>query len=183
MDTLPVRLAAPFRPVRLLAGLVLAAVVFASALVPIARADAPPIREQDVRAFVAAVADASRDRDLERLAAALADDCRIRLRTRFGGQEHLTELDKGEYLAMLRDGFIALQDLERYDYQVGAVDVALDGAQAANVRAVVTETLVYGGRASTTVSEEDSRVERRDGRLVLVAVTATTSGPTQTAAR
>lgn len=179
MHTLAARRATPFHPFALL----LAGLVLAAALGPLACADGAPLAEQDVRAFVASVADASRDRDLDRLAAALADDCTIRLRTRFGGQEHVTELDKREYLAMLRDGFIALKDLERYDYQVGAVDVSLDGAQAADVRAVVTETLVYGGRASTTVSEEDSRVERREGRLVLVAVTATTSGPAQAAPR
>lgn len=161
----------------LLGGLVLAT---ASAL-PARAAEA--LQEREVRAFVAAVADAARDRDLDRLAAALADDCRIQLRTTVGGRERVTEVDKTEYVAMLRDGFFALKELERYDYQVGAVEVVLDGATAANVHAVITETLAYDGRSATTVSEEQSRVERRGGRLVIVSVTATTSGPQQTAAR
>lgn len=178
MNAYPLHPAGPSRPLTLaLAGLA-AALVLA---LPVRAAE--PLHEREVRAFVAAVADAARARDVERLAAAIADDCRIRLRTRVGSREHVTDVDKAEYVAMLRDGFIALKDLERYDYQVGSVEVTLDGATAANVHALITETLVYGGRSLTTVSEEQSRVERRGGRLAIVAVTATTSAPEQTASR
>lgn len=178
MNAYPLRLPTPFRPLAvLLAGLALAA----TAALP-ARA-AEPLQEREVRAFVASAADAARARDVGRIAAAIADDCRMQLRTRFGGREHVTDIDKAEYVAMLTDGFIALEDLERYDYQVSGVDVQLDGPTAANVRAQVTETLVYAGRSVTTVTDEQSRIERRGGRLVVVSVTATTSAPQQTAAR
>lgn len=178
MNAPSLRIAAPFH--RLVPALAAVAAALVLAL-PVRAAE--PLEEREVRAFVTAVADAARDRDVDRLAAAIADDCRIELRTRIGSREHVTAVDKAEYVAMLRDGFIALKDLERYDYEVGSVEVAIDGATAANVHAVITETLVYGGRSTTTVSEEQSRVERRGGRLVIVAVTATTSAPQQTAAR
>jgi ketosteroid isomerase-like protein len=134
-----------------------------------------PIAESEVRAAMQALEAAARRRDVDALAAMLADDCRIELRTRIDGREQVTRFTKAEYVGMLGGGYAAMRDLQSYDYELAdvAVTVAPDG-RSADVRARVRETAVLAGRTLVTHGDEQSRLERRDGRLAFVAVTATT---------
>lgn len=136
-------------------------------------ATAAPVAEADVRALMQRVEHAARARDVERLAALLADDCRIELRTRMGGKEHLTPFTKAEYIGMLTSGYASMRDLQAYDYEMSQLEVQLDPG-GATVRAVVHEAAVFPGGTVATRSEEVSRVERRGDALQLVVVTATT---------
>ena len=146
-------------------------------LVHAAAAAEPPPAVAEVRAFMARVEDASRARDLERIAAVLAPDCRIELRTTVDGKEHVSLLTRAEYIEILSSGFAALHDLEKYDYQVSKLDIALDkDPPGATVVAQVHEAFVFNGRPFSTDSRETSRVERRAGELKLVAVSAETEG-------
>ena len=138
---------------------------------------APPLTDAEVRAFMTNVEFASRARDVPRLAATLASDCRIELTTRIGGRERVTLMTRDEYVSMLTSGYAALKDLQEYDYEVDDQQVALEpDAPAATVVSHVTETLVFDGQRQVTHSEETARVERRDGALRIVAVSAVTSG-------
>lgn len=135
--------------------------------------------ESEVRAFMGKVAVAARDRDVARLAAALADDCTIELRSRIDGRERTTSLTKAEYVLMLDRGYLAMKDLQDYDYRIVGMQVEIDAdGRAATVRSQVRETAVMGGRTSATRSEETTRVVRRDGRLIAVAVSALTEAAT-----
>jgi hypothetical protein len=152
-----------------------------------AAASAPPgptasqaLAETEVRAFMGALAVAARERDVARLAAALADDCTIELRSRIDGHERTTALTKAEYVQMLDRGYLSMRDLQAYDYRIVGMQVAIDAdGRAATVHSQVSETAVMGGRASATRSEETTRVARRNGRLVAIAVTAITEAAPQ----
>ncbi len=147
----------------------------ASPTAPAASRATAPLAEAEVRAFMRGVADASRRRDVEALAATLAPDCTIELTTRTAGAERTTQFTRDEYVGMLRNGYASMKDLEEYDYDVEDLAVELDaGGTGATVHARVRERAVFQGSESLTRSEETSRVERRDGRLALVSVTATT---------
>ena len=184
------------RTVLLAAGCILAAApaaapAAASPAAAAARASAPPasstraatprldaaLSEEEVRAFMTHLANASRARDVAQLAAALADDCRIELRTRLQGREQLTQLTRAQYVELLQSGYAAFRDLERYEYVQSDVRVTLAADDsAATVVSNVTETLVLDGTPAVTESEETSRIERRGGELRLVAVSALTVG-------
>lgn len=149
-----------------------------------AHAAEPPLAEAEVRALMTQVAAASNARDVQGLAGTLSADCRIELRSSIGGREAVTLFDKGEYVDMLTSGYAAMKALERYDYHVAAISIELESG-AATVESQVTETSVFGGRELVTQSVETARVERRDGRLVIVAVSSLTreaTPPSQTAA-
>jgi hypothetical protein len=138
---------------------------------------APPLTEAEVRAFMGTVEFAARARDVQRLAGTLAADCRIELRTQIGGQERVTLMTRDEYVEMLSNGYASLKQLESYDYEVTGQAITLEhDAPAATVVSQVTETLVFAARRLVTHSEETSRVERRGGQLVIVAVSALTHG-------
>lgn len=147
-------------------------------------AAAAPLAADEVRALMQRVEHAARLRDVDRLAAALADDCRIELRARIAGQEHVTRFTKGEYVEMLHGGYAAMRDLQQYDYEMRDLQVVLEpGGTAATVRADVFERSVFQGVQTQTRSVEESRVERRGDALVLVAVTATTEAAAPPAPR
>lgn len=138
---------------------------------------AQPLTEAEVRAFMGTVEFAARARDVQRLAGTLAAECRIELRTQIDGQEHVTLLTRDEYVAMLSSGYAAMHQLQSYDYEVTAQTITLErDAQAATVVSQVTETVVFANQRLVTRSEETSRVERRGGRLAIVAVSALTTG-------
>lgn len=132
----------------------------------------------EVRTFMAGVASAARARDLSRLGAAMADDCRIELRTLIDGHEEITLLTRAEYLEQLEGGYAALAEPEQYDYRVTAQRISLEREpSAATVVSRVTETVSSRGRRLATATEETARLERRDGRLRLVAVSSLTRAP------
>lgn len=143
--------------------------------VPLPAPADPPPAEAEVRSVMDAIARAARARDLPQLAAVMAADCRVELRTLIGGREQITLLTRAEYVELLAGGYAALKDLEDYDYQVGAQQVSLENdPPAATVVSQVTETMVFDGRRTLTASEETARLERRGGRLLLVAVSSLT---------
>lgn len=134
-----------------------------------------PLGTAEVRTFMAGIASAARDRDVSRLGAAMADDCRIELRTLVSGREEISLLTRGEYLEQLEGGYAALADPAHYDYRVTAQRISLEQEPtAATVISRVTETVSSRGRRTATASEETARLERRDGRLLLVAVSTLT---------
>jgi ketosteroid isomerase-like protein len=139
-------------------------------------AGAAPIKAPDVQALMRELEDAARRRDVAAMAAMLADDCRIELRAIVDGREQVTRFTKAEYVQMLGGGYAAMRDLQQYDYAIEdvAVTPAPDG-RSADVRARVRETTTFQGRTLVTHSDERSRVERRAGRPVFVAVSATTA--------
>lgn len=141
-----------------------------------ARSDAAPLTDAEVRGFIERIADAARSRDVARLGATLADDGRIELRSRIGGVERTTTFTKAEYVAMLDHGYASMRELEAYDYRIVDLKVTLDpGGRTATAHSTIRETVVIGGRSAATLSDEVTRIERRDGRLVVVAVSATTA--------
>lgn len=141
-----------------------------------AAADPRPLTEPEVRAFVAEVESAAAARDVERIGATMAADCRIEIRTHFEGREHVVTMSKDEYLGMLDKGFSGFRDLQSYAYDIEPTAIRIEGAHAATVVGRVREDLVIRGVESATLSDETWRVERRDGRLVLAEVVATTRG-------
>jgi hypothetical protein len=146
------------------------ALVLAAALAGPARGDQPPTAA-GVRALMQAVESASRARDPAALAALLAPDCRIELRAVVAGREQLSLFTREEYVAMLSRGYAAMRDLEDYDYRVSALSISYDREPVgATVTSEVRESFVFNGRHVATLSHETARVERRDGALVLVAV-------------
>lgn len=155
----------------------LAAVCLALAgALPVFAADPPPA-EAEVRALLGKVEHASQERNLAALAALLAADCRIELITRINGREQVTLLTRDEYLGMLSHGYAAMKDLEHYDYSVSNLTISYDREPpGATVTSLVHESFALEGRAVATDSRERSRIERRDGVLKLVAVSAETEG-------
>jgi len=132
---------------------------------------------REVRAFMAEVAAASNARDVARLSALLSPDCRIELRTEIQGHEEITLYTRTEYVAMLQSGYAAMADLADYAYHVDHQQVSLElDPPAATVVSDVSESFTFNARHRTTHSEETARVERRDGRPMLVAVETLTRG-------
>jgi len=152
------------------------AAVGPAAVAPAAAVHVAPLAEPEVRAFMTRIENAARARDVAALGAALAEDCRVELRTRLEGREHLTVLTRARYVELLQNGYAAFKDLERYDYALEDVRVTLAADGSATVVSRVTETLVLNGERTVTASEETSRIERRGGELKLVAVSALTLG-------
>jgi hypothetical protein len=131
----------------------------------------------EVQALMAEVAAASNARDVNRLAALLAPDCRIELRTEIGGREAITLYTRAEYVAMLTSGYASMADLSDYDYHVDHQQVTIEPDDpAATVVSDVSESFTFQARHLTTHSEETARVERRDGRAMVVAVESLTRG-------
>jgi hypothetical protein len=146
------------------------ALLLAAAIAAPARAEDPPT-DAGVRALMQAVETASRARDPAALAALLAPDCRIELRAVVAGREQLTLFTREEYVAMLSRGYAAMKDLEDYDYRVSGLAISYDlEPVGATVTSDVRESFVFNGRHVATLSHETARIERRDGALLLVAV-------------
>ncbi len=138
---------------------------------------APALSEGEVRAFMSTVEYAARARDVQRLAGTLAADCRIELRTQINGRERVTLMTRDEYVEMLSNGYASFKQLESYDYEVTGQAITLErDAPAATVVSQVTETVVFANQRLVTHSEETARIERRGGGLVIVAVSALTTG-------
>jgi hypothetical protein len=147
-----------------------------AALAPALAADAP-LRAADVRAFMVHVENASRARDLAQITAVLSPDCRIELRNTVAGREQETLLTREEYVEFLTHGFAALKDLQDYDYVVTSLEVTMEQEPVgATVVSQVRESFTFNGHRMVTESREVSRVERRNGELKLVAVSAETKG-------
>jgi hypothetical protein len=144
---------------------------------PTAAPAAPPLVPAEARALMTEIAAASDARDVKRLAATLAADCRIELRTLIEGQERVTLYTRDDYLAMLEHGYAAMADLEDYHYAVHELSLTLEtDPPAATLVSAISESFTFQGRHRETRSEETSRLERRDGRLMLVAVSSLTRG-------
>ncbi len=142
-----------------------------------AAAGEPPPSAAEVRAFMARIASASRARDVDALAAALSSDCRIEFRTQLDGREQVTLLTRAEYVDYLRHGFAALKELPDYEYRASTLSVTLDREPpGATVESRVHESFTLNRQHRETDSRETARVERRDGQLKLVAVSAETDG-------
>lgn len=138
---------------------------------------AAPLTDAEVRSFMQSVAAAARARDVPRLAALLDDDAEIALTTRMQGVDRTNRISKADYVALLDRGYLSMKDLEAYEYDIVEMQVALDAdGRAATVESQVVETITLGGRRHSTRSHETTRIERRQGRPVVVRVAATTSG-------
>jgi ketosteroid isomerase-like protein len=137
---------------------------------------AAPLTDAEIRGFMQSVAAAARARDVPRLAALLADDAEIALTTRMQGVDRTNRISKADYVALLDRGYLAMKDLEAYEYDIVEMQVALDGdGRAATVESQVVETVTLDGRRHSTRSHETTRIERRQGRPIIVGVAAMTS--------
>jgi len=142
-----------------------------------AAAGEPAPTTAEVRTFMAQVAAASRARDVEAIAAALSSDCRIEFRSVIGGREQVTLLTRAEYVKFLKTDLAALNDLSGYDYRSSTLKVSIDHEPpGATVVSRVHESFTVGEQRRVMDSLETARVERRDGALKLVAVSAETEG-------
>lgn len=152
------------------------AAMFALALIPAAAGSAAAegrVSAVAVRALMTELADAARARDVARLAAPLARDCRIEQNTDIGGRIQRATMSCEQYTASLAEGTAAFRDLDAYDYRVLSQRIVLD-AHGAVVYSRIEERVVLGGREHITESEEEARVERREGALRIVRVSSLT---------
>ena len=126
-----------------------------------------------VRALMTELADAARARDVSRLAAPLARDCRIEQNTDINGRIQRATMSCEQYTASLAEGTAAFRDLDAYDYRVLSQRIVIE-AHGAVVFSRIEERVVLGGREHITESEEEARVERREGALRIVSVSSLT---------
>lgn len=135
-----------------------------------------PLTDAEVRSFMQSIAAAARARDVPRLAALLDDDAEIALTTSMRGVDRTNRISKADYVALLDRGYLSMKDLEAYEYDIVEMQVALDAdGRAATVESQVVETVTLGGRRHSTRSHETTRIERRQGRPIVVRVAARTS--------
>ena len=107
-------------------------------------------------------------KDADGVMSLLADDVLVGLKMQGPGGLMRLSLTREEYKGYLVEAWGALTD---YSYKRGDVQVGIspDG-KIATVTDTVTETLVTGGEKYKSVTEEESVLELRDGRILTISI-------------
>ncbi|MEW6323867.1 MAG: nuclear transport factor 2 family protein [Nitrospirota bacterium] len=124
-----------------------------------------PITEPQVQALLQTLDQAAQSLDTDALMTHFADDAVVTLVVP-GPDGHQTfRWDKEEYARQLDEGY---QEIEEYRFERTdtAIQIAPDG-RSARVTATMTETIRMRGQRIYAVTQDDARLELRQGRLMV----------------
>ncbi len=139
----------------------------AAARLPAGTAQAP-MTEPQVRAFLDSMDRAAESLNTDAFMANFSDDCIITLEMPGPDGAHRFRWNKEEYARQLEESAEETEDyaLERTDT---AIELLPDG-RSARVTMMITETIRTYSRAIHTVTKEETRLELRNGKLIVTRV-------------
>jgi hypothetical protein len=151
-----------------------AALIVSLAFVAVSRAS-EPFTEAAVRTMVAELNAAATKRQIGPWEARLAPECDISMQVTTFGKLKTTHFSRREYLDLTQKLWaeFARQSVG-YHYEAGPINVRIAaGEKVAVVSGSSTETLTYpDGQELVTTGLSTMRVELREGRLMIVSITA-----------